>query len=533
MTYNALCIEDDALFRKNVLSIQKHNFKSKRINKVDNMRQNKSGKNNSVRYPELPTYNFAGTPKEIVNSLRNVEANIRWPKKYDQPGKAKNRTTWCDFHDDHGHTTEDCISLRMKVVYHKPKGYLQNVLPGEPTSNDRLPSPIHTKVLLRSWASTEQKSIAKLESSTAVSAAMVREEDKQQRPIYYVSKSLLDAKTRYASMEKLLLGLITVAKKLRHYFESHHTIVVTNYPLKTVLRKPELTGHLAKWNIYLSGFDIEFKPKTAIKSQVLADFVAEFSPRMEPTTCDEIVMISDNKPWILYVDGSSNVRGSGLGVVLKSSQGGNMAYSIRYDAKYEALIAGLDIAYKLGARHLNARSDSLLIVNQVNGDFQAKDSKMMSYLKIVKDRVARFDHFAIEQIPRDLNTQADALANLGSAFNEPTVESIPIIHFMTSTNKTKEEVPMNEDIYNWSLDIWNYLKHKQLLEDKKEARKTKSKASRSTLSSTSGLLLRCITSKTQMNRVHQEMHDGKCEYHSGGRSLTNWITTRLLLAHIT
>ncbi|KAJ9546290.1 hypothetical protein OSB04_018833 [Centaurea solstitialis] len=152
--------------------------------------------------------------------------------------------------------------------------------------------------------------------------------------------------TRYTSMEKLLLGLMTAAKKLRHYFGSHHIIVVTNYPLKTVLRKPELTGRLAKWSIYLSGFDIEFKPKTAIKSQVLADFVAEFSPGLEPTTCDEIVMISDNKPWILYVDGSSNVRGCGLGIVLKSSQGGNIVYSIRCEfkatnneAEYEALIA--------------------------------------------------------------------------------------------------------------------------------------------------------------------------------------------------
>ncbi|KAJ9556721.1 hypothetical protein OSB04_011335 [Centaurea solstitialis] len=233
MTYNALCIEDDALFCKNVLSIQKHDFKSKRINKVDNMRQNKSGKNNSVRYPELPIYNFAGTPKEIVNSLRNVEANIRWPKKYDQPGKAKNRTTWCDFHDDHGHTTEDCISLRMKDSTDDHEQVLQN----------------------------------------------------------------LKALPPYVSMEKLLLGLVTVAKKLRHYFESHHTIVVTNYPLKTVLRKLELTGRLAKWNIYLSGLDIEFKPKTAIKSQALADFVAEFSPGLEPTTCDEVhnVIVQDNK----------------------------------------------------------------------------------------------------------------------------------------------------------------------------------------------------------------------------------------------
>ncbi|KAJ9542681.1 hypothetical protein OSB04_029187 [Centaurea solstitialis] len=103
----------------------------------------------------------------------------------------------------------------------------------------------------------------------------------------------------------------------------------------TVLRKPELTGRLAKWSIYLSGFDIKFNPKTAIKSQALAYFVAEFSPGLEPTTCDEVhnVMIQDNKPWVLYVDGSSNVRGSGLGVVLKSLQGGNMVYSIRCEFK--------------------------------------------------------------------------------------------------------------------------------------------------------------------------------------------------------
>src|SRR5581483_7728946 len=65
-------------------------------------------------------------------------------------------------------------------------------------------------------------------SKHATSAVLVREEDQQQRPIYYVSKSFLDAETRYTSKEKLLLGLMTAAKKLRHYFESHHIIVVTN-----------------------------------------------------------------------------------------------------------------------------------------------------------------------------------------------------------------------------------------------------------------------------------------------------------------
>ncbi|KAJ9541250.1 hypothetical protein OSB04_027756 [Centaurea solstitialis] len=377
-------------------------------------------------------------------------------------------------------------------------------------------------------------------SNNAVSAVLVREDDQQQHPIYYISKSFLNAETRYTSMEKLLLGLVTTAKKLRHYFESHHIIVVTNYPLKTVLRKPELTGRLAKWSIYLSGFDLTYKPRTAIKSQALADFVAEFSPEVEQPSHDEInnVMIQDNQLWTLYVDGSSNIRGSGLGIVLKSSHGGNMVYSIRCEfkatnneAEYEALIAGLEIAYNSGARRLHVRSDSLLVVNQINGDFQAKDSKMMVYLEIAKESIARFEKFSIEQIPRDLNVQADALANLGSAFNEPTLENIPIIHLTMSSIEAKEKVQMIEEVYNWSLDIWNYLRYDKLPDDKIEARKTKVKASRYTIfegrlyrKSTSGLILRCITSQKHMNQILQEMHDGECGNHSGGRSLANRIS---------
>ncbi|KAJ9535409.1 hypothetical protein OSB04_un001477 [Centaurea solstitialis] len=455
-------------------------------------------------------------------------------------------------------------------------------------------------------------------SNNAVSAVLVREGDQHQQPIYYISKSFLDAETRYTSMEKLLLGLVTAAKKLRHYFESHHIIVVTNYPLKIVLRKPELTGRLAKWSIYLSSFDLTYQPRTAIKSQALADFVAEFSPGIEEPSYDEIsnVMIHDNEPWTMHVDGASNARGSGLGVVLKSSHGGNMVYSVRCEfkttnneAEYEALIAGLDMAYDLGARWLHVRSDSLLVVNQINGEFQAKDSKMISYLKIAKDKIARFDKFSIEQIPRDLNMQADALANLGSAFNEPALESVPIIHLMSPTieevqvieenhdwssdiwnylkndqlpedklearqkirshdsikqiprdlnmqadalanlgsafNKpalesvpiihlmspTIEEVQVIEENHDWSSDIWNYLKNDQLPEDKLEARKIRFKSSRYTIfddqlyrRSTTGLILRCVVSKQQIDRILQEMHDGECGNHSGGRSLANRIS---------
>ena len=77
-------------------------------------------------------------------------------------------------------------------------------------------------------------------------------------------------------MEKLILALVTAARKLRPYFQAHTIEVPTEYPMKQVLHKPETSGRLMKWAIELSEFDIRYKPKTALKGQVLADFIMEF-----------------------------------------------------------------------------------------------------------------------------------------------------------------------------------------------------------------------------------------------------------------
>ncbi|KAI3707588.1 hypothetical protein L6452_26214 [Arctium lappa] len=350
-------------------------------------------------------------------------------------------------------------------------------------------------------------------SSNAVSAILVKEEDKHQLPIYYVSKSLLDTETRYSSIEKLLLSLVTAAKKLRHYFESHSITVVTNFPLKSVLQKPELTGRLAKWSIYLISYDIDIKPRIVIKSQVLADFVADFSPELENEAHNEVCSVEthDDKPWILHVYGSSYSRGIGLGVVLKSPQGGKMVYSIRCDfkatnnkAEYEALIVGMNMAHDLGAKGLHVKSDSLLVVNQINGEFAAKDSKMTPYLKVAKAKSAKFEPFSIEQIPRDLNTQEDALANLGSALSKPLFDTIPMVHLTTSSIDHDDIGQIDDEEEDWSSDIMNYLTREQLPEDRAEARKIRFKASRYVMiqgrlyrRSSTRLNLRCVTSKTQ------------------------------------
>ncbi|MFS7992507.1 putative nucleotidyltransferase, Ribonuclease H [Helianthus anomalus] len=83
-------------------------------------------------------------------------------------------------------------------------------------------------------------------SLKAVSAVLVKDHEGTQHPVYYVTKSLLDVESRYSHLEKLILALIMASTKLRHYFETHVIIVKTNFPIKNVLKKPEMSGRMAK-----------------------------------------------------------------------------------------------------------------------------------------------------------------------------------------------------------------------------------------------------------------------------------------------
>ena len=66
-------------------------------------------------------------------------------------------------------------------------------------------------------------------------------------------------------MKKLILALVTTARKLRPYFQAHTIEVPTEYPMKQVLHKPETSRRLMKWALELSEFNIRYKPKNAIK----------------------------------------------------------------------------------------------------------------------------------------------------------------------------------------------------------------------------------------------------------------------------
>ncbi|XP_075107154.1 uncharacterized protein LOC142180123 [Nicotiana tabacum] len=102
-----------------------------------------------------------------------------------------------------------------------------------------------------------------------------------------------DEETRHPHLEKFSLALVVAAQKLWPYFQCHPIAVVTTFPLRNILHKSELSDRLAKWAVEMSEFDIEHKPRTTIKSQVLADFVADFSPGILPLATEEAVMASE------------------------------------------------------------------------------------------------------------------------------------------------------------------------------------------------------------------------------------------------
>jgi hypothetical protein len=91
-----------------------------------------------------------------------------------------------------------------------------------------------------------------------------------------MSKALHGAEERYPRIEKLAFALIISARRLRPYFQAHAIRVLTEYPMKKILQKPDLSGRLVNWAMELGQFDIEFHPRTAIKGQVLVDFLVEF-----------------------------------------------------------------------------------------------------------------------------------------------------------------------------------------------------------------------------------------------------------------
>jgi hypothetical protein len=104
-----------------------------------------------------------------------------------------------------------------------------------------------------------------------------------QRLVYFVSKVLSESKAHYQPVQKLLYAVLITSQKLRHFFQEYSISVVTDYPLGDILRNQDATRKISKWVVELGALNIDFKPRTTIKSQALVDFMAEWRANQLPT----------------------------------------------------------------------------------------------------------------------------------------------------------------------------------------------------------------------------------------------------------
>lgn len=155
-----------------------------------------------------------------------------------------------------------------------------------------------------------------------MSSILVQETEEGEKAVYFVSKVLKGAELRYQKIERLALAVVITSRKLRYYFQEHPIIVRTNYLIKQVLKNQDLVGRMDAWAIEFPEYDIKFVPRSRIKSQIIVNFLNELiAPFSEELSCK----------WILLVDGSSNLKGNGVGILLEGSGDLMLEYSLCFN----------------------------------------------------------------------------------------------------------------------------------------------------------------------------------------------------------
>ncbi|KAK2999288.1 hypothetical protein RJ639_024668 [Escallonia herrerae] len=235
-------------------------------------------------------------------------------------------------------------------------------------------------------------------------------------------------------------------------------------------------------------------------------------------------------------DSSSALGSSGARLILISPEGFTIEYALCFgfqasnnEAEYEALLAGIRLAHALKVDSLSVHSDSQLVVNHVLGDYEARDERMAQYLNLVKTSAVKFQNFTIRQIPRNQNTQADTLSRLASAEETDVRRPIYLEFLKDRSISSQTEVETIEQEPCWMDMIVTYLSTGELPSERHEARNLHVKAARYALvegtlykKSFSLPYLRCLRLSESIYAL-QEVHEGICGQHLGGRTLAQKI----------
>ena len=281
----------------------------------------------------------------------------------------------------------------------------------------------------------------------------------------------------------------------------------------------------------LSEYGIQYKPRLPKKGQVLADFLAEIP---QPDTC------LDEKGWCtLCVDGASRQSGAGISLQLTSPTEERIEQAVRlgFDAsnnesEYKSMITGIELALVVSANSLLIRSDSQLVVGQVNAEFKSKEPQMAKYASLVKQRLSTLSAWKLEHVPRDSNERADALAVVAASFPIKETIYLPIYYQPGSSILHTQVSQIEEAPPSWMDPIRLYIATGELPNNRSRAHKIQIQFARFPLvegqlykRSLGWPYLKCLTSE-QGQYVLAELYEGICGNHPGGRTLAHRAHTQ-------
>jgi len=344
-----------------------------------------------------------------------------------------------------------------------------------------------------------------------------------------VSEALSGAKLNYTEIEKITYAVLCASRKLKYYFQSHEIKVPTSQPLGDILRNKEASGRIGKWAAELPQFDITYVPRTSIKSQALADFMADWTPLNKEE--EKIV----DQPWTLYTHGAWGQSGAGAAAILIAPSGLKLKYAMRLEfkatnniAEYEGLILGLNKAKASGAKTLLIKIESQVVAGQVEKEYLAHNPELARYLAVVRGLERRFKGFTLQYIPRAENSEADKLAKAAAnntALPEGTFYQIIEAPATESLPKAFSSVLLTEG-EDWRQAIADSLNGKTTTDDEAVTKRMEARARNYTVIDGNlykkGVvqpLLKCI-SQTKGRELLQELHSGICGSHIGPRALS-------------
>nr|AAO66577.1 putative GAG-POL precursor [Oryza sativa Japonica Group]AAT77827.1 putative reverse transcriptase [Oryza sativa Japonica Group]ABF96918.1 retrotransposon protein, putative, unclassified [Oryza sativa Japonica Group] len=262
-------------------------------------------------------------------------------------------------------------------------------------------------------------------SEKSIGSVLIQELEWKERVVFYLSRRLLDAETRYSPVEKLCLCLYFSYTRLRHYLLSNEYSVICKADVVTyMLSAPILKGKVGKWIFSLTEFDLRYESPKAVKGQAIADFIIEH--RDDSIGSVEIV------PWTLFFDGSVCTNGCGIGLVIISPRGAcfQFAYTIKpyptnNQAEYEAVLKGLQLLKEVEADAIEIMEDSLLVTSQLVGEYECKNDTLMVYNEKCQELMKKFRLVTLKHLSREQNIEANDLAQGASGY-KPMIKDVKV-----------------------------------------------------------------------------------------------------------